>query len=93
LAALSSVIVRLRSELNVAQIEPVGASCHDAVTFLGLMYRSANLGHFTQDKMNLPQRLAVDAAVAIGIAILVGLSMLVTIPDLFTHALHWFAIF
>jgi hypothetical protein len=43
--------------------------------------------------MNLPQRLSVDVAVVIGIAILVGLSMLVTIPDLFTHELHWFAIF
>jgi hypothetical protein len=43
--------------------------------------------------MNLPQRLSVDVAVVIGIAILVGLSMLVTIPDLFTHASHWLAIF
>jgi hypothetical protein len=43
--------------------------------------------------MNLRQRLSVDAAVVIGIAILVGLSMLVTVPDLFTHASHWLAIF
>jgi hypothetical protein len=43
--------------------------------------------------MNLPQGLSVDAAVVIGIAILVGLSMLVSIPDLFTHALYWLAIF